>query len=350
MFRKVRAYLQDPNLKLEIERETQTMIQFKNGSEIHSLPGNNPDTIRGFSPSLLIIDEAAFVKDDVYVAAEPSLAATDGQLILVSTPFGKRGRFYQAFQENEFEKFHVKSEDSPLITKEFLEGMKGSKTELEYLQEFEGEFLEEQDTYFSRELVLKCISDHEIPNHPQDHRQYYLGVDCARYGLDETVYIIVEEGLDKIAKVIFIKSTSKKPLTDIMGRVKELHRKWRFKGIYIDSSGLGAGAVDSLIGQGLPIKNLRGIDSSKPADSVQFTLINKEELYKNLRLMMEEERVKFPKNDKLITQLCDIQYEFTEAGHLKLFHPERGHDDYPDALALALAAFIKPKYKPYISI
>ena len=346
MFRKVRAYSKNELIIDLIESESQTRISFKNGSEIHCLPGNNPDTIRGYSPNLLIIDEAAFVKDDVYVSSEPSLAATNGQLILVSTPFGKRGRFYMSFFEDEFEKYHIQSIESPLITQEFLDGQKGSKTELEYKQEFEGEFLEELDTYFPRQLVLDSIA--EIADGIKPQRDYYLGVDCARYGTDETVYVITEVWQNK-AQVLEIISTSKKPLTDVIGRVKDLHKKYGFRGIYMDSSGLGSGAVDSLLGSGLPIKNLL-TTTGKYADSVQFTLQNKEEIYKNLKLMMEQGRLFYPNHEKLIFQLCDLQYEFTEAGHLKLHHPERGHDDFPDALALAVAAIITPEYTPYIAV
>jgi len=354
MFRKVRAYCQHNILKPLIVQESQTMIMFNNGSEIHSLPGNNPDTIRGFSPTLLIIDEAAFVKDEVFVAAEPSLAATGGSMILTSTPFGKRGRFYNAFNPNSlYEKYHIPSKRCPLITEEFLNSEKAVKTELEFEQEYGGEFMEEMDTYFPRTLVMSVIDDFSFETDKKSHTNYYLGVDCARYGLDETVYIVIKQDNQDQLWAINIISTSKKPLTDIIGRVKDLHKTYGFTGIYIDSSGLGSGAVDSLIASNLPIKNIKvGRDPTpKYSDSVQFTLLNKEEIYKNLKLLMEQKRIHIPKHDKLINQLCDLQYEYTEAGHLKLHHPDdpRAHDDFPDALALAVAAFIKPRYRPYIS-
>jgi len=41
-----------PAILFEVVQESQTMIILKNGSEIHCLPGNNPDTIRGFSPTV----------------------------------------------------------------------------------------------------------------------------------------------------------------------------------------------------------------------------------------------------------------------------------------------------------
>jgi len=353
MFRKVRAYLKHDLVYDLLESESNTRVSFKNGSEIHCLPGNNPDTVRGFSPTMKIDDEAAFIKDEVYVASDPSIIATKGIHVMTSTPFGKRGRFYQAFNSDAWSKYHIKSIRSPLITKDDLKSAKAEKTELEFKQEYEGEFLEEMDTYFPRDLVLSCVDDtiQEITSSQGRRCNYFLGVDCARYGLDETVYTLLEEDLIGTISIRKIISTVKKPLTDVIGRVKDLHKIYDFVGIYIDSSGLGAGAVDSLIDSGLPIKNLRvNQENGKVYDSVQFTLQNKEEIYKNLKLMMEQERITYPKHDKLIQQLCDMQYEFTEAGHLKLHHPDRGHDDFPDSLALACASFIKDSYySPHIA-
>jgi hypothetical protein len=77
---------------------------------------------------------------------------------------------------------------------------------------------------------------------------------------------------------------------------------------------------------------------------------NKEEMYKSLKLLMEQKKIKYPNHEKLIRQLSDLQYEFTENGHLKLHHPENGHDDYPDSLVLAVAYAIRPKSQPYWSV
>src|ERR1035437_11088243 len=67
-----------------------------NGSRIVGLPGTEP-TIRGFSAvSLLLVDEASRVSDEAYLAVRPALATSDGALWLMSTPWGKRGFFYEA--------------------------------------------------------------------------------------------------------------------------------------------------------------------------------------------------------------------------------------------------------------
>jgi hypothetical protein len=65
-----------------------------NGSRIVGLP-RVEDTIRGFSAvSMLVIDEASRVSDEMYEALRPMLAVGDGDLWMMSTPRGKSGFFY----------------------------------------------------------------------------------------------------------------------------------------------------------------------------------------------------------------------------------------------------------------
>ena len=76
---------------------TRCSLLFPNGSRIVGLPGTE-GTVRGFSAvSLLLIDEAARVEDAMYKALRPMLAVGGGDLWLMSTPWGKRGFFYEAW-------------------------------------------------------------------------------------------------------------------------------------------------------------------------------------------------------------------------------------------------------------
>jgi hypothetical protein len=82
-------------------------MELPNGSRITSLPGN-PDTIVGFSAvTLLIIDEGSRVSDALYNLVRPFLSATEavhgrpGRMVVASTPFGKRGWFYEAWNNCE---------------------------------------------------------------------------------------------------------------------------------------------------------------------------------------------------------------------------------------------------------
>src|SRR5207302_9076568 len=78
-------------------RQTAEELQLSNFSRVVCLPCRE-ETIRGYSKvSLLVIDEAARVPDDLYRAVRPMLAVSDGRLVCLSTPYGKRGFFWEAW-------------------------------------------------------------------------------------------------------------------------------------------------------------------------------------------------------------------------------------------------------------
>src|SRR5262249_45751232 len=105
-----------------LQRRTATELELSNHSRVVSLPCRE-DTIRGYANvDLLIIDEAARVPDDLYRAVRPMLAVSNGRLICLSTPFGKRGFFYEAWAHggDDWQRIEVRADAVPRITPEFL--------------------------------------------------------------------------------------------------------------------------------------------------------------------------------------------------------------------------------------
>jgi hypothetical protein len=99
LFRKVTALLRRVEPPPLLVEDNRLSFVLGNGSRVVSLPGSE-QTIRGFSaPDLIIEDEAARVDDDLHAAIRPMLSVSDGTLILLSTPFGRRGHFYDAWAE-----------------------------------------------------------------------------------------------------------------------------------------------------------------------------------------------------------------------------------------------------------
>lgn len=95
--------------------ETQLKLELANGSRILCLPGKE-ETVRCFSPQLILIDEASRVPDDLYRAIRPMLLVTKGRLVALSTPFGQRGWFYHEWQaKNSWIKIQVDALRHPRI-------------------------------------------------------------------------------------------------------------------------------------------------------------------------------------------------------------------------------------------
>jgi len=138
-------------------------LLFPNGSRIVGLPGTEA-TVRGFSAvSLILIDEASRVDDDMYNALRPMLAVGDGDLWMMSTPQGQRGFFYETWVGGEeWFRMSVKATECPRMKTKFLEGeragMVSSVFEQEYMCCFHGDGTE----YFDRQMVLDAV-DLSIP-------------------------------------------------------------------------------------------------------------------------------------------------------------------------------------------
>ena len=96
LYRKVKQFYNIVH-PLELTRDTETGLELVNGSRILSLPASE-QTIVGFSAvDLLVLDEAARIPDGTYYAVRPMLAMSQGRMIALSSPFGRRGFFYEAW-------------------------------------------------------------------------------------------------------------------------------------------------------------------------------------------------------------------------------------------------------------
>jgi hypothetical protein len=129
-----------------------------------SLPGKE-ETVRGYSGvTLLVIDEAARVADELYYSVRPMLAVSGGRLIALSTPFGKRGWWYHEWTEGEgWERVRVTAEQCPRIPARFLAEERAALGDWWYRQEYGCEFVETTGQLFSSESVLGALSADVVP-------------------------------------------------------------------------------------------------------------------------------------------------------------------------------------------
>jgi Terminase large subunit, T4likevirus-type, N-terminal len=155
LFSKVTTYLKALQPAQILEEDNRLSCTLENGSRICSLPGD-PKTVRGYSaPALILEDEAAFVDDEVATAIRPMLAVSRGQLILMSTPFGRRGHFFDTWQSggHAWQRISVPASDCPRISPEFLKQERESMSEWRFRQEYMCEFVETVDQVFRYDTI-----------------------------------------------------------------------------------------------------------------------------------------------------------------------------------------------------
>jgi hypothetical protein len=164
LFRKVLSHFNALGRPVSVMGESALRVEFANGSRVVSLPGDE-GTIRGFSGvTLLIIDEAARVMDDLYRAVRPMLAVSRGRLVALSTPFGQRGWFFEAWQSSEeWERVRVTANECPRISEEFLASERKALGERWYRQEYLCSFEDTIDAVFSAEDIRAALSDDVKP-------------------------------------------------------------------------------------------------------------------------------------------------------------------------------------------
>ncbi|QQR98603.1 MAG: terminase [Sphingobacteriales bacterium] len=144
-----------------------------------------------------------------------------------------------------------------------------------------------------------------------------LGVDVARFGDDNSVFIVLIDG-----NIELIETYPYTPLNEVVDKTIELINRYNISPDYVgvDSVGLGAGVVDSLHALGYDVIELNG--GSKPIDEdntdtfLPFNL--RSQMYYNLRNEIIAGNIGGIENDSLIQELTAIKYEISSDRKLRI--------------------------------
>jgi hypothetical protein len=348
LFDKCRDYLKkSPYLNRLIVRETRTLIEFANGSKIRTLPtGIDGSSARGYTANCVIIDESQAVNEKVFEAIRPVLSTTSGRLILLGTPNRRSGMFFYAATapDNGWSKYKVTYKANPLITEEYIENEKKNMTKDAFRKEYLAEFCEDTQSFFPAEIFYGgdyyegCTDNYYILNQEDVRVTYYCGVDFAKTQ-DKSVILILqrekpapENNWDPPATIAYLEEFQNKDYVQQVNKIVKLNTRFGFKGICIDSTGLGAVMYDMLK------KNLKVMPFN-------FQHNKKAEAYTALKIAFEKRDILIPAERRdIIDQFTNIMQEKTPAGRLKFYPSNSGvHDDIVDALALAYNSLVNKK-------
>ena len=315
------------------DRPTQQKINLKNGTTIYCLPvGLSGTGVRFMTIGRLYIDEASRVEDSVYEAIYPALLTTGGDTILLSTFNGTQGEFYNTWINKDgnydsFTRFVVSSVDvvndrkiTEIWTEKVkqkalmkLEQAKSRLTQRVFAQEYLGIPSEELLNFFPAELIKKCcvLTRRE---QIQQKRRHIIGVDLARMGDDKSSFQII----DRIDKEHFehVESitTSKTYMTETFDKIKELATSYNAKQIGIDagSGSMGVGILDFAMRDEILRNRVVALNNAKrnlDVDGERRTSLQKEDMYQNLKSMMEHGTVKLLDDDEVILSLRCVQFD-----------------------------------------
>lgn len=309
--------------------ETKEEIVFDNNSRILSL-SCNPRTVMGRRATRVYLDEYSKHQEDerMWEALIPSISR-GGKATVVSTPMGKRGKFYDFYSKADemgWSKYEIPWKQCPDISVRIEMIKQGMPDELSFKQEYECLFVDEAVSYFPYELIQECISENLENELKPDKNPIYLGIDFGKV-IDSTVLIFVKK-IDNKFTVEFIREF-KPPMIyhEVSDFILQNNKRWRVDRIIVDQTGVGEGVIEDLGKLGSMVHGEK------------LTTPFKEKIISNLKIVMQDGRLKIPDNEQLILQLHALKRKYTDSGQVKYTHPTRGriqHDDYVWALALAV--------------
>lgn len=342
LFRTICTIIEDSILRKEIVQKTQSKLVFANGAIIQSVPGRNPDSLRGFTINLLLCDEAAFISDQMFASIYPTIlnvrGKSLGKMVLISTPRFKSGEFWKAFQPGSiYTPFEMSYDDAVYedgtrqVTKEdedLLAQYYGGRDSAGFKRECLAQFGSASDTFFDDDGVQQSLK-HDLKQikYGLDGHKYSIGVDLA-LSQDYTVFITLNHTDKKNLKIVNVERFNGKTTDQIMEMLYLKTVAFHPTQILIDDAKIGASVVSHM-------------KTTYPGYNWQpfnFNTTSKVPLMTDLNIAMGTGIIQIPDDDEIREELLSFYYEENpNTGHLKL-GGEGCHDDYPIAIALALRA------------
>jgi hypothetical protein len=307
----------------------------------------NPDAFAGIHSSYgvcLIMDEASGIPAPIYSVSEGffSEPTPNRFWFTFSNPRRNQGPFYdsfhsaKAFWKNEqIDSRTVEGTDKDLFSKMIEQyGEDSTVARVEVMGEFPKA---DDDTVIPMDLIKSAV-DRDVALAASE--PIIWGLDVARFGGDSSA-LCVRQG----NHVLEIQSFQSMDLMQLCGVIKNRYDDAtaieRPQEILVDVIGLGAGVVDRLAEQNLPV---RGINVAEAPSTKKNYLNLRAELWFAIKDWLSQRDCRLPHNDELEAELASPLYKYTSSGKIKIESKDemrkRGikSPDKADALALTMAS------------
>jgi len=313
---------------VEKKNESELAIYYKNGSIQRFVGCEDIDKHRGISPIDVVFDEYSEMDEAIWTAIiQPILRENGGTATFVFTPKGKNHSYRlleYAKQNPEYWYWDVKTVyDTNGLSAEEIEQARKETPEALFNQEYLCSFIDGAGQFFRR-IRDNVYKETEL----NDDAQFQLGVDLAKYN-DWTVitpfnlntfYVYPQDRFNQIDWQLQ------------KARIEASARRYNNALIRIDSTGIGDPVVEDLRSKGLNFDD---------ESSFKFTEQSRTNLLNNLAIQLEQDKIKLPNDEGLLSELEQVRMETSEKGKLKILTGTT--DDRVMSLALAVWG-IKEKY------
>lgn len=342
----VAGLAQAPLLGASVEEDDSAKIVLSNGSVIRCVPASHRRA-RGKSIDLLILDEAAFIPEEIWDAAKFVILARPGsRVVLSSTPYGRLDRFfarhYRMGRDDRpgYASFHWPSSVSPIVDQALLAEWAETDAPRIYRREVLAEWVDEAGAYFTSAELESAAVDAELTPPGRGHElggTMAGGIDWG-FAQDANALVVIgalpdadERGRTRY-RVVWTQEAFSTPYADFIDQVIEAARGFRFAALAAETNGVG----------GMPVQQLHKAmvlaGHGAVVQPISTTARLKEDAFGFAKLLVQQGRLEIPRAaTSLLKQLAGLEFETTETGLTRIAVPDRvGHDDVVMAFAMAV--------------
>ena len=364
-----------PILQDSVKKIIQGKIRLENGSTIYNFPiGDSAKKVRGHAIHLLIADEASFIPNIAFTALTPSLGATKGRLIMISTPDVRGGFFYEHMMNGlDYKDWHASDKKMDHIgqavrfwfpysvgldamkrnlqgeytgetqmDEEFIIAERNTKHPTDFAREYLAQFVDEGAMFFPRALIVNATEDYPMQMHPLPDCDYYMGTDFAKLR-DYYISLVLEKPhLPDHApfKVVHWQQSKNIDYSWTVPETARIARHFGVKVLYCDSTGVGEVNVEKLKELLLGYARVEGVNMTSHQKQL--------DMYTNVYEMLGSGKLILPvENKEFLDQMLAVTRTKLDSGRIKIEAIAGMHDDYPDSLALGCMSTSEPRMEMF---
>lgn len=306
---------------IESANKSEFIIRFKNGSKVIFKSAERPDSMRGLTADFAVLDEAAYMQDDVWRAViKPILLIKGKQILFISTP-RSRNWFYDIYQlgqsedHPEYVSVTMTYDENPFVNIQEIAEAKATLPDHIFRSEYMAEFTESGATVFTN------LDNCSVAKWPVPSGRTYLGVDLGRQN-DYTVATVIDDA----GQVLEIYRDNQKEWHLMLENVIKLARKYN-SSILVEANSIGDVVYDLLKKQW------------PRTEAFNTTSQSKQQIIEALIIAFNKAELKIPSRElfgALRFELDVFEYQYSPSSRSVRYSAPNGmHDDCVMSLAIA---------------
>lgn len=336
-------------LKSSVNDETTSRMLLTNGSEIECVPASM-GAVRSAEADLLIVDEAGFVDQSIWEAAEPVVISRPGSRVLIcSTPWGDVDHFFRQMwtrgmdaPDEHIRSWHWPSTVSPMVDGALLEEIREQRGREYFDREYLAVWGDASGAYFTTSEVQSAVEKepHVVDGAGAGVVPAFGGIDwgqardasaLAMLTIDDEATAARVDGRP-VFRVSLLLERYRAPYHQFIDEVIDIVRGYRFLALGAETNGVGQ----------MPTEELRrALGSLAPVTPLVTTATSKAEGFGRIRMLLQQGRLILPDHPALLKQLRALRFEQLVGGGVRISVPDSvGHDDL--AMALCMAVLVTP--------